>query len=311
MSAGLGDHLWQSGGFFTAICLLVRMLRRNAPVVRLWLWRIAALKFLFPFALLFALGGWCGWPVTHTSEPAPAVVVRIFAALRPFTSPAQRYELTGGALLTALLGGLACAVACAWHLREQLAMERRRVHDEAERCSREGDEVTPPTGFFKAATLTAFALCTVSLPLIAGAVDDQGRRLERLKANARALRHAVVDLKPAKPGFGLRFRLAADANGVFIRNVSIHDLVAMAYGVNRYAVSSDQMYTEADASGAWMHWPRYDLRVHAPLPFPGDFDPYALQQIVTLLLAERFELQIFVNKDCQPPCGRYRMPVPE
>ena len=115
-------------------------------------------------------------------------------------------------------------------------------------------------------------------------------------------------MKPATSGMGNRLRVEANARGVFIRNASIHDLVAIAYGVNRYSVISPQMMVQGDtASRSWVHWPRYDVHIEAAVPEPRDFEPYALRQTLTRLLSEKFGLEIYVNGDCQPPCGNYHL----
>jgi len=56
--------------------------------------------------------------------------------------------------------------------------------------------------------------------------------------------------------------------------------------------------------------PRYDVHVTAPVQRPAEFDPYALRQPVTKLLAERFGLEINLDNRCQPPCGSYAVAMP-
>ena len=41
------------------------------------------------------------------------------------------------------------------------------------------------------------------------------------------------------------------------------------------------------------------------MPEPEDFDPYALRQRMTKMLAERFGFELYLNGKCQPPCGKY------
>ena len=306
MAAGLGDHLWQSCWFCAGIWLCSTLTRPHTAALRLWLWRIAALKFLLPFALLFAIGGSLGFPVPHSADPAPAGLIRMYSELEPFASPLRIHALSGPQTLVAMAATLAGATACAWAIRRRLGFEQQRVADEAVRRKRDVDDIVPRPGFFTSAFLTACALCVVSAPMLAGAVDDRQRRHEHLIVNSLALRQALVDLTPAAAGQGFRYRVEADAHGASIRNASIHDLVAIVYGVRRHAVLSDQMVSGADPElRPWMHWPRYNVRVVAPVPEPEDFDPYALRQSVTKLLAERFGLEIYLNDDCQPPCGRY------
>jgi len=88
--------------------------------------------------------------------------------------------------------------------------------------------------------------------------------------------------------------------------------VALAYGVNHYAVWGNQMMNEDDpTSKPWLVDPRYDLRISAPLVDPADFDAYALRPRLTKYLAERFGYEIYVNGRCQPPCGSYGVAMPD
>ena len=110
---------------------------------------------------------------------------------------------------------------------------------------------------------------------------------------------------------GQRYRVVADEHGVLVRNASIRDLVAMAYGVNRYSVWVNQFIqrTEEGQIESWFLSPRYDVRANAPIREPGKFDPYALRRPVSRLLADRFGLEIYVNGSCQPPCGVYQTQI--
>ena len=111
---------------------------------------------------------------------------------------------------------------------------------------------------------------------------------------------------------GTRYSLDVDSRGVTIRNANVRELVAIAYGVSHYAVSTNQVsYAEDPASVTWLVWPRYDVRAVGTIPRPRDFDPYALRQSMTKLLAARFGLQIELNSVCQPPCGSYDVPMPD
>ena len=81
--------------------------------------------------------------------------------------------------------------------------------------------------------MSACVLCVVSIPMLAGAVHDRQQRRERLIANSLALRDAPVDMSSRPPAaWAARYRVDADAHGVSVRNANIHDLVAIAYGVN-------------------------------------------------------------------------------
>ena len=89
-------------------------------------------------------------------------------------------------------------------------------------------------------------------------------------------------------------------DGVLIRDTSLRDLIALAYGVERWQVSGNAQ---------WLDSLRYDIRVvtRDPVSEPDDLDPYALRDLTAKLLAARFDLEIHVNRQCQSPCGRYAL----
>ncbi|MEO8019072.1 MAG: hypothetical protein ABI769_14765 [Pseudomonadota bacterium] len=310
MLAGLFDHLWQSTVIFGCVAALALNARHCFAPLRLWLWRIAALKFAIPFALLFALGQWIGFPVGHTSVPPPPWLVETAAALTRFTSPARARGWAGSEFLPALLLVMACAGACLLPLKRHLVIERQLVEQETARRRLDVNAITPRPGFFRSALLTICAIIAFWVPVFGGAVDHRLRHLERIAANAQALRHASLKLTEAPPRNVWKYQIDVDAHGVTVRNVNIRNLVALAYGISYFSVYSDQMNSEHDPeANSWLLTPLYDLRATAAIPEPEDFDPYALRQGVTKLLAERFGLQLEMNGDCQPPCGVYGMPM--
>ena len=311
MITGLVDHLWQfccCSGVVWAFSLLTRA---NAAVVRLWLWRIAAIKLLLPFSLLFALGGWLGYPSVHSADPTPASLVAFFQAVEPLVEPAGHFGLTGFAAAAWAVLAAGAAAACAWWIGRRLRREKMRADEQARVRELDPQKVMPSVGFWRAALFSACTLVSVSAPLLAGAVADHQWRRELLIANSNVLRDAPVSLAKSSPGMGQRYRVIADEHGVLVRNASIRDLVAMAYGVNSYAVWANQLYqpTEDGKIDSWILSPRYDVRANAPIREPGRFDPYALRRPVSRLLADRFGLEIYVNGSCQPPCGVYQTQI--
>jgi hypothetical protein len=312
MLTGLVDHLWQSCCCCGFAWIFSMITRGNAAVVRLWLWRIAALKLLLPFSLLFALGGWFGFPSPHPADPAPPALMRLFEELMPIATPARAFAWTGLGLAFATLVTLMGTAACAYALRGRLLIERLRAQEEAARRALDVDAIQSRPGFLASALMSAFVLAAVSVPMLAGAVQDRQQRRERLIVNSLSLRNAHFVIRPSASGMGTRFRIDADAHGVTIRNANIHDLVAIVYGVKRHAVITPQMMVQGEsAARSWLHWPRYDVRVEAAVPDPRDFEPYALRQGLTKLLAVEFGLEIYVNGDCQPPCGNYHVAMAE
>ena len=152
-------------------------------------------------------------------------------------------------------------------------------------------------GFLKAAALTACTLVVALLPLIAGAMDDVARRRVLLSQHVHVLEDAVIYVRPLARHDGDAPRLEVDGNEIAIRNSSLRQLVALAYGVDP---------DEVTGGGNWMDEPRYDFRavVAQRLTEPEDFQPAALRGLVNKLLGSRFDLEIHVNQRCQVPCGR-------
>jgi beta-lactamase regulating signal transducer with metallopeptidase domain len=82
--AALLDHLWQSSLVALLAACLTLTVRRNAARVRFWLWFVASIKFLLPFAALAALGGWLSqlFPHTLTAPLAIQPAMRLSAPAR-------------------------------------------------------------------------------------------------------------------------------------------------------------------------------------------------------------------------------------
>jgi hypothetical protein len=308
MVAGVVDHLWQSAWMCGAIGLLALISRDDFAPLRLWLWRIAALKFAFPFALLVAAGGWLGFHVRFPDDPAPAGMLATFRMLASLASPARVHGWNGWWLSLALLVALLITCACVWWLSRQLHVEQQLVMEESRRIERDINDLAPRPGFFNSALLTACAMAFVAVPVLAGGLEDRQRRYELLVVNAQSLRDAAVTMKPAVPGMGRRFRIDADSRGVFIRNVTIQELAGIAYGATRYYVRGDHWQNEGEED--WFIVPRYDVQVSGRIVEPEAFDPYALRARITRMLAERHGLEIYVDSKCQPPCGKYAVPMP-
>ncbi len=84
------NHLWQSTLFAIAAGLLAAALRNNRAPVRYWIWFIASLKFLVPFAVLINLGAFVElWTPaareTATRIVTPEVSFRIEQIAQPFS----------------------------------------------------------------------------------------------------------------------------------------------------------------------------------------------------------------------------------
>jgi hypothetical protein len=288
------DHLWQSTWVVALVWLLAALIRANVPGVQPWLWRIAAIKFLLPFSLLFALGGWLGFPVRHSAIPPPAALREAMTSAMQWASPMQTFAPTamalGGALL--LLSGLAilCARAIAHELPLAIGLSaHERAKAEADPC-----HASPPLSMFKATTLAAAAFCCLAAPMLAGAVQDRIRRQQALAVDIGGLRTATITLKETPFRFGARTEIHAQRDGVLIRHINLQDLVALVYGIGRFEVFGGAL--------PWLSSPHYDVQVSGPISVPAVFDPYSLRQPVTDYLFQEYGVSIRVNGSCQEPC---------
>ena len=307
MLVAVADHLWQSLLFCALAASLAGLARHNPASVRLWLWRTCALKFLVPFALVFAFGGWLGFPLVHSDDPLPERLVHGAAAITPWVSPAQSGSLPRIGLSALLLAGLTAALFCYRLITGAIRVEFERSREEAWLLDAAADAAPPALGFFRAALFTSCAIGCLGGALLGGAISDGNWRRGLLIENSRALRDAPVTMDEAAPGMGSRSRIYAQSDGVLIRNINLQDLIAVSYGVSHFSVSTNQMYdaNSDPQANAWLRNPSYDVRIRASIREPKEFDPYALRQRVTTLLVKRFGLEIHVNGKCQPPCGRW------
>jgi len=155
-------------------------------------------------------------------------------------------------------------------------------------------------GVVKAMALLFATVAITAAPLFAGAVVEGAHRQELFAVNLRALGSAEFSIGPAMSGAASPQRVIAAPNEVVIRNSSLRDLIAIAYGVERWRVVGGP---------EWLDSPRYDLRALSKVPVsdPENLDLLALQAPVTELLASRFGLEIRVNHRCQAPCGKIRV----
>src|SRR5262245_18889453 len=79
------NHLWQSTLFALVAGVLVLAFRKNRAHVRYWIWLVASFKFLIPFSLIAAVGGY------FASEYSPAIRGPLFLVIQqaaePFPAP--------------------------------------------------------------------------------------------------------------------------------------------------------------------------------------------------------------------------------
>src|ERR1700691_545838 len=119
----LANHLWQSTAFAGIAGLLTLALRDNHARTRHWLWLIASVKFLIPFALMTAVGERLGW--LRVARPELPIVMeqmgQTFSHSPPRAAVARTVLAHDASLLPAvLLAVWTCgflAVAFSWWRR--------------------------------------------------------------------------------------------------------------------------------------------------------------------------------------------------
>jgi len=297
MLAGLIDHLWQSTFCFATACGLVFLVRHNAAALRLWLWRLAALKFVFPFGVLFALGGWLGLPVRHSAVPPPAVLRAAVSEGLSVAAPAATWDVSTAWSAVLLVLSLGIAAGCMAVIVGGLRRAQRALDEETARHDADWHDQPPPLGFWQSTLLASTALCTLSLPMIAGATRDREWRQAVLAFDQEALRSASIVITEAPPGAGVLSRVDASDHGVAIHNINLQDLVSLVYGIGKFEVFGGAM--------PWLEYPRYDVQVTGPVRAPDVFDPYSLREPMTNHLYQQFGVSIRVNGSCQKPCKEH------
>jgi hypothetical protein len=299
--SGVFDHMWQSLQVIGCLGFFAWLTRRNSARFRIWLWRIAAVKLVAPLQLLSAMGAWMGFPVTHSADPPPAILLRFFSDVGPWFSPARHLDAGMRWSLFAVL--LLAMVAAAGWIRRKWQSEAIHVADEWQRLEKDPDDHPPGVALLSAALMTAWTFVLLGAPALAGAIDDRLRRQELLYRNEVAMRGASVVIRPAKKGMGSRYRVFADERGVTIRNATLREIGGLAYGVSVYLVRGQHFVKEGEED--WLSGPRYDVRVEGPVIAPRDFDTYALREPLTQALSTHYGLEIYDNGKCVPPCGRW------
>lgn len=292
--AQLIDHLWQSALVALLVWALCALTSGNSAALRLWLWRIAALKFLVPFSLAYALGSWIGFPVRHSAIPPPTGLMDAFATFTPWATPIQAFAPSGFPLLGAVLLVVGLTVLCVWSIARELRLEQRLRTEEVVRAEADAWWQPAPLGMFKSTALAAAAFCSLVSPMLAGALHDRVSRQEALAIDIETLQRATVSLTEAEWRFGDRPEIRAVAGSVSIRNVNLQDLVAMVYGIDHFEVFGGSL--------PWLETPHYNVQVNGALHSPEEFDPYSLRQPVTQYLYDQYGVSIRVNGNCQEPC---------
>ena len=92
--AEVGDHLWQSTLFAAVAVVAAHLLKRHSASLRYWVWFAASAKFLVPFALLVAIGGYSSWRTVEI-VPYREGPVLVGVVSQPFTQDAVTVRAPG------------------------------------------------------------------------------------------------------------------------------------------------------------------------------------------------------------------------
>jgi hypothetical protein len=288
------DHLWQSVSCVALAWLLARMLATHPAILHLWLWRIAALKFVVPFTFLYALGAWIGFPVRHSAIPPPAALTRAADLVTPMVAPARNLDASATSPAVEVVLASLLAIAALWLVGSRLRDARASLEAETARVSEDWTAAPAPPGFLKTVVVAACALVLLVTPLVGGALRDRQSRQQSLAIDTRSLRAAPITLRETPFHFGDRAEIVATRNGVVIRKINLQDLVALVYGIGQFEVFGGAL--------PWLESPHYDVEVRGPIHAPATFDPYSLRQPVTNYLNAEYGISIRVTGSCLDPC---------
>ncbi len=302
MLAGTVDHLWQSIVFFAISWSLAAMLLSNSAVIRAWVWRLAALKFVVPFAWLHSLGAWFGFPVRHSAMPPPSVLTDTMVGITPLAAPSQSTAPSRFVLLAALLTTLLVSAACLIRIWREMRRARYERLSEEARIAIDWRDAPAAPGLVKTAALTAVALLSIAIPFVAGGLEDRLTRQAALAIDTRAMKSAQISMRETRSGRGPSL-VEATLDHVSIRRINLKDLVALVYGVGEFEIFGGAM--------PWMSTPYYDISVVGPVHAPEKFDPYSLRVPMTRFLHDKYGLSIRINGACQEPCDDYQSIVVE
>ena len=111
----LADHLWQSTLFAIGAGLLTLALKKNRARTRYWIWWIASLKFLIPFAPLMRVGSYFSRLTDAPAPDVPSLSFVVFTQVaQPFTFEAIPAPVPQAAMAVSQISVLLAAASIAW-----------------------------------------------------------------------------------------------------------------------------------------------------------------------------------------------------
>ena len=142
----------------------------------------------------------------------------------------------------------------------------------------------------KNAAIAVFGATIFTLPVVAGAMfsNEAGLRGASTVLMPGLGRVTLSPLEPNHRGS----TLTTDEQGIHLRNSSIRRLVGLAYDVDAGSIHLVPALERR----------RFD--VHLTSANGGALEPGMYRDLITVILARAFNIEIYVNQRCQAPCGR-------
>jgi bla regulator protein BlaR1 len=144
----------------------------------------------------------------------------------------------------------------------------------------------------KQAAFAMFSGLLLAMPILAGALSRSER--PGIDASVRSADHSFTTLRQTRTDAAAS-SITRGESGLHIRNTSLRELIAFAYGSNVRDVRGSLRHLDA---------PRFDVDLPLLRGLSDEPEMAAYRSAVTALLAREFNFQILINRRCQQPCGR-------
>lgn len=150
-----------------------------------------------------------------------------------------------------------------------------------------GARIPGRIGWPKRAVLGVAASATIALPVMAGV-----NVLPPLPTTLVLMPFASEQMSAFRRSDGGRRLFEVRHDRIVVRNLTLRELIGHAYGVDDSDVRSDVPWFDE----------RYDIDVRLDPSIASDLD--GQRRAIREALARHFNLQIFLNRRCEEPCGR-------
>ena len=144
----------------------------------------------------------------------------------------------------------------------------------------------------KNAAIALFGAAMFTMPVVAGAMFSNGSALH---GASTVLMPGLgrVTLTPVEPN-RRGSSLTTDEQGIHLHNSGIRELVGLAYDVDTGWI---RLMPALERQ-------RFDVHFASSVANGGALQPRMYRDLITVILAREFNIEIYVNQRCQAPCGR-------